>query len=112
MYEDSEVEETPEGGKNDSVSEVNFLMVHVSLHSMLGWTTPRSIKLKGELQDIEIMVLIDSGASHNFLCIQFVAEFQIRLIIQYYSKSHWEIVEHTKVRAYAEEFASHFKVWK
>ncbi|XP_078447009.1 uncharacterized protein LOC144715877 [Wolffia australiana] len=63
---------------NDIPPEAQLLSAHVSLNSMLGWTNPRSIKLKGELRGREITVLIDSGASHNFLSTAIVEEFHFR----------------------------------
>lgn len=58
------------------VPKVQLLSAHVSLNFMLGQTHLRSIKLKGELKGREIIVLIDSGASHKILCANLVEEFQ------------------------------------
>lgn len=62
---------------NDELLEAQLLSAHVSLHSMFGWTNTRSIMLKDILHYKEIITLIDSGASHNFLCSILVDEFHL-----------------------------------
>ncbi|XP_078442298.1 uncharacterized protein LOC144711996 [Wolffia australiana] len=64
--------------EEDNSPEAQLLSAHVSLNSMLGWNNPRSIKLMGKLNGREIIVLIDSGASHNFLGTGLVEEFQFQ----------------------------------
>lgn len=41
--------------------------VVLSLHSLVGLSEPRTLKLKGEVHGMEVMVLIDYGATHNFI---------------------------------------------
>ncbi|GKB95105.1 ty3-gypsy retrotransposon protein, partial [Tanacetum coccineum] len=41
--------------------------LQVSLNSVIGFTYPRTMKLCGNIGGIDIVVLIDSGATHNFL---------------------------------------------
>lgn len=37
------------------------------MNSVVGISSPRTLKLKGTIQETAVMVMIDSGASHNFL---------------------------------------------
>ncbi|XP_078431081.1 uncharacterized protein LOC144702930 [Wolffia australiana] len=75
---DPNISDIVEVEENAIPPEAQLLSAHVSLNSVLGWTNPRSIKLKGELQGKDITVLIDSGASHNFLRAEIVEEFHFK----------------------------------
>lgn len=46
--------------------------MELHLHSTVGITQPNTMKLQGELHGNPIMVLIDSGASHNFISSELV----------------------------------------
>lgn len=48
-----------EGTDDDEVKELLVL----SLHSMAGFTSGRSMRLKGDIAGQEIIILIDSGAT-------------------------------------------------
>lgn len=41
--------------------------MEVSINSVVGLTSPRTMKLKGMIGSEEVVVLIDSGASHNLI---------------------------------------------
>jgi len=41
--------------------------MHLSICSAGGMAQPQTMELKGKLQDQEIVILIDNGASHNFI---------------------------------------------
>lgn len=57
-----------EGGNNDGpTSPVEEMPVKVSLNSIIGLTNPKTMKLKGLIGHEEVVVLIDPGATHNFL---------------------------------------------
>ncbi|GJT84253.1 putative mitochondrial protein [Tanacetum coccineum] len=58
------VEEETNGS---DTSHVHLDSVEVSLNSVIGFTSPRTMKLCGNIGGIDIVVLIDSGATHNFL---------------------------------------------
>ena len=72
-----ELAEIPEWEFSEEVSETQLLSANVSLNSMLGLANTKSIMIKGALQGKEIMILIDSGASHNFLRSSLVSEFHL-----------------------------------
>lgn len=50
----------PEFAKINQVAEV-------SLNSVAGLTTPRTLEMKGKIEDQEVMTLIDPSATHNFI---------------------------------------------
>lgn len=47
-------------------------MMESSLNSVVGLTTPRTMKLKDTIGPREITVLIDCRATHNFISLQLV----------------------------------------
>lgn len=51
--------------------------MELSRHSMVGLDMPRMMKLKGVLEGKEVVVLIDSGASHSFIPQKLVQELKI-----------------------------------
>ena len=77
-------EEIAEDGKNEP--EPSFLVSEpmnsneealppsLSLSSLVGLSTPHLLKLRGQIGDRDVVVLIDSGASHNFLAATLVEE--------------------------------------
>lgn len=54
--------------------EVEAVVAEVSINSVVGLTSPRKMKLRGSIGDETVVVLIDSGASHNFLSEKLVAK--------------------------------------
>ena len=65
------VSEGDEGvsGDDELVLEVAEEVEAVKLSSnfMVGLSKPRTMKLRGEIQGKEVVVLIDCGATHNFI---------------------------------------------
>ncbi|KDO38385.1 hypothetical protein CISIN_1g045527mg, partial [Citrus sinensis] len=58
--QERELESKPtEGAKNQ--------VVEVSLNSVVGLTSPKTLKLASEINNKKVVVLTDSGASHNFI---------------------------------------------
>nr|GEV04413.1 Ty3/gypsy retrotransposon protein [Tanacetum cinerariifolium] len=50
-----------------SDEHVHLDMVEVSLNSVMGFTSPHTMKIQGIIGDEDMVVLIDSGATHKFL---------------------------------------------
>ncbi|KAF8077019.1 hypothetical protein N665_1069s0002 [Sinapis alba] len=42
-------------------------VAELSVNTVVGLSSPHTIKLQGSLQDVEVVVLIDTGATHNFI---------------------------------------------
>ncbi|PKU61962.1 hypothetical protein MA16_Dca028109 [Dendrobium catenatum] len=55
-------------------------LAKVSLNSMVGFTTNHTMKVKGETKGREVVVLIDSGAIHNFIFTQVVDQIGLKLV--------------------------------
>jgi hypothetical protein len=53
--------------------------VEISLHSIAGLSCPKAMKLEGELYGHKVVILIDSGASHNILSSSLVLELKLPL---------------------------------
>lgn len=54
-------------------------VVELSLNSVVGFTEPRTIKMKGKIDMEEVVVLIDSGATHNFITQRLVDDLKLPL---------------------------------
>ncbi|KAL8119990.1 hypothetical protein AgCh_017209 [Apium graveolens] len=64
--------EPPPSPTEETPSEIH-VQSEVSLNSVFGLSCPRTKKLKGEIADKEVIVLIDPGATHNFVSLEKVA---------------------------------------
>lgn len=51
--------------------------VELSLNSVVGLTTPGTMKLKGTVGPRVVILLIDYGATHNFISLQLVQQLGI-----------------------------------
>ncbi|KAL4564574.1 hypothetical protein LXL04_028638 [Taraxacum kok-saghyz] len=60
------------GDEEEDKELVHLDMISVSASSVMGVTTPQTIKLRGEIAGQEVIVLIDCGAMHNFESVHLV----------------------------------------
>lgn len=68
LEDGNEIEWTEEDHvKTETTAQAVTEMAELSLNSLVGISSPHTIKLKGSIQGHELVVLIDSGATHNFL---------------------------------------------
>lgn len=49
-------------------------IVELSLNSVVGLTAPGTFKIKGKVEEWEVVVMIDCGATHNFISLRLVEE--------------------------------------
>ncbi|TYK01646.1 ty3-gypsy retrotransposon protein [Cucumis melo var. makuwa] len=59
------------------VKENNKAYVELSINSVVGLNDPSIMKVRGKLHDEDIIILIDCGATHNFLLEKLVKKLQI-----------------------------------
>lgn len=52
-------------------------LLKLSLDSMIGFDAPRTLKIWGNIGDREVTILVDSGASHNFIAYEVVKELNL-----------------------------------
>lgn len=72
-YEDMEIE--TDAGNTPEVEEV----VELALNTVVGFSTPRTMKLKGKINEKEVVVLVDCGATHNFISQKLVDSLNLPL---------------------------------
>ncbi|KAA0037088.1 ty3-gypsy retrotransposon protein [Cucumis melo var. makuwa] len=52
-------------------------IVDLSLNSVVGLTAPGTFKIKGKVEEREVVVMIDCGATHNFISLKLVEELKV-----------------------------------
>lgn len=73
--EKEEVIEGTETGENSREEGDTVKMgevIELYINSVVGLTPPQTIKIRGKIEGQEVVVLIDSGASHNFIASELV----------------------------------------
>lgn len=73
--EDEERKE-PKDGEEEESEETTALQLNMS--SVVGVTSKKSLKLWGTIKDKRVIVLVDSGASHNFLSHDLVRDLKLQ----------------------------------
>lgn len=76
IVEEEEEKQGSEGGEDDT-EHAHFDMAEVSLNSVSGLTPPYTMKVKGEMGGMEVVVLIDSGATHNFVSTKLIKKLGV-----------------------------------
>eukprot|EP00253_Pinus_taeda_P012319 PITA_12319 len=81
-----ELEEEEEDNQHDNVPEEPV----ISLHALVGISSPKTLKIRGFIKHRPMVVLIDSGSTHNFIhqrvteavhCfVQEVSNFQVQIV--------------------------------
>lgn len=62
------------GGEFQSLElpETEVSPITVSMNSIVGLTNPKTLKLVGTIGDGEVVVMVDPGATHNFISLKAV----------------------------------------
>ncbi|KZV27862.1 hypothetical protein F511_37858 [Dorcoceras hygrometricum] len=76
---DSEPLETGEDGNELEVEIKEYGTLELPCFSIGGVTQPQTMKLKGKIQDVDVVVMVDSGASHNFISRTLVEKLDIQI---------------------------------
>ena len=72
-------EAEPKTSINETQQEEVEEVTELSLKSMVGLSTPRTMKVKGKIAQHKVVVLIDCGATHNFISTKLVQELELPL---------------------------------
>ncbi|KAI0510225.1 hypothetical protein KFK09_010826 [Dendrobium nobile] len=80
VCEDEEDEEGGGSRSDDEEEKLHLDVAEVSLNSVVGFTPNHTMKVRGEIADREVVVLIDSGATHNFISNQIVESLGMELV--------------------------------
>ncbi|KAL0544147.1 hypothetical protein IC582_019259 [Cucumis melo] len=65
--------------KQVEVQNVENLNIELSLNSVVGLTNPGTMKVKGRVGEEEVVILIDCGATHNFIAENLVTRLGLTL---------------------------------
>lgn len=72
LVDEEEEDDTDGGSTEPPLSPIEELLTEVSLNSVVGISNPKTMKLRGKIEGKEIIVLIDPGATHNFISLNLV----------------------------------------
>ncbi|XP_057445429.1 uncharacterized protein LOC130737628 [Lotus japonicus] len=75
IMEEEEEEELAVPGEEDK----SMKSLQLSRHSIAGFTSAKSWKVRGFINGQEVVILIDCGASHNFVSHELVASLQLHI---------------------------------
>ena len=77
-----------EDNGDEEEEEREYRQMDLSIFSAGGLTQPHTMKLQGTIKNSQTMVLIDSGASHNFISTELVKQLGLRAVKLRYGKNH------------------------
>lgn len=74
LMDDEEDGESDGGSTEPPSSPMVEIVTEVSLNSVIGLSNPKTMKLRGLIREKDVVVLIDPGATHNFISLAVVSE--------------------------------------
>ena len=68
----------PEKKIKDAPEEVEeqLTVPKISFHALSGVATPRTMQVTSVIQGRQLHILIDSGSTHNFVCLKFAKQIE------------------------------------
>ncbi|KZV51588.1 hypothetical protein F511_10541 [Dorcoceras hygrometricum] len=79
LEEEGEFVEQYEFGQEDETRNQNYGTLELPLFSINGMTQPQTLKIRGRIKNEEVVVMIDSGASHNFVARKMVERMGMKI---------------------------------
>lgn len=81
LIDDENVDDNEEEIEDDnSASQSEGVTAEVSLNSVFGISNPKTMKLSGRIEGKEVVVMIDPGATHNFISLKTVEDVGIKVL--------------------------------
>ena len=59
------------------VADDDQTVIELSINSVVGLSNPGTMKVKGKTKEREVVILIECGATHNFISTNVVEELQL-----------------------------------
>ena len=79
--EEFEIVEEVEGENKElnsvELAEEDHAIIELSINSVVGSTNPGTMKVRGRIQEKEVVILIDCGATHNLISVKIGKELQL-----------------------------------
>lgn len=60
-----------------SIAEEGQAVIELSINSVVGLSNPGTMKVRGKIKDREVVILINCGATHNFVSEKLTSELQL-----------------------------------
>lgn len=64
--------------QGEETGQENEIHPKISLNSVVGITSPKNFKLKGEVNGVLVVVMIDPGTTHNFIAVNVLHELGVQ----------------------------------
>ncbi|KFK25816.1 hypothetical protein AALP_AA8G165200 [Arabis alpina] len=103
---ETEWEEPDDSYCYDDDEQEMTTMAELSLNSMVGISSPRTMKLKGSICGQEVVIMIDSGASHNFISQELVK----RLVLPFDDSNGYGVMTGTGITVQGREKCKNLKL--